>query len=85
MFEKGYYVVNVVVSEHHFLVVAFYLMRVSGLYQLGEVLKYFNSFPLELGVEDVPKVHEVRDVDVVLHHIPSVELIGALLLPKALE
>ena len=48
MLEEGDYVVNIDMSKHHFLVMAFYLVRVPGLNQLRKVLKHLNSFSFEL-------------------------------------
>ena len=71
--------------QHHFLVVALDLMSISRLDQEREMLEHFDSLPLCLRVKDVPEVHQVSDVDVVLHHIPPVELVFAVPLPEGLE
>ena len=83
MLEVGDDAVDTFVPQHHLLVVALDLVGVAGPDQHGEMLKNFDSLPLELRVKDIPEVGQVCDVDIVLHHSPTIELQGALLLLKA--
>jgi hypothetical protein len=77
--------VYTLVSKHHFLMVAFNLMSIPGLDELGQVPEDLYSFPFESGVENVPKVDEISNIRVILHDVPSVKPIAAVFLFQGLE
>ena len=77
--------VYILVSKHHFLMMAFDLMSIPGLDELGQVPEDLYSFPFESGVENVPKVDEISNIRVILHDIPGVKPIAAVFLFQGLE
>lgn len=67
-------------THHHFLVMTFDLVRISGLNQSGQVSKNSNTFSFESRVKDMSKIDEICNICVVLYQVPTVVMIGTILL-----
>lgn len=65
---------NILVTNHHFLMVGFDLVRVAGRKHLGQVGKHLCTLPLLMRIEDGPKIFEISDINIVLLKVPTKEL-----------
>jgi hypothetical protein len=65
---------NTLVTNHHFLMVGFDLVRVAGRKHLGQVGKHLCTFSLLVRIENSPKVFKISDINIVLLKIPTKEL-----------
>lgn len=83
--QERYNVINGRVPQHHFLMMAFDLVRVSGLNKFRKMPKYFDPFPLFMGGENGLEVWQIRNISIVFCKIPSIKLKLAVLFPQALE
>ena len=77
--QEVHYPSHTLMPQHHLLVVALDLMRVSGLHQPGQVAEDLNPLPVLLGINYLPKVGQISDIGVVLKEVPAIEAIVALL------
>lgn len=72
-------------AQHHFLMVAFDLMGIPSLYELGKMSKDLYSLSFELRIKNMPKIDEIRYISVIFHDVPTIELIAAIFFSDGLE
>lgn len=65
---------NTFVTNHHFLMVGFDLVSITGSKNLGKVSKDLSSLPLLMRIENAPEIFEISDINIIFFKVPTKKL-----------